>query len=395
MRCCAVSGWFARGRCVGAAVLTAAALTGPAAWADDRATALSALSDLNHAFWLGTPADGHLQVDLHMPGKEVGAWEQAQAVAAYAGALTYLGDSESGQRIAAEWQWVKHRAATPADLTKCGPGARFNFESDDTGWDIGLYLAAYDIAHDPAALQAAIGSLDCAWTQWWDETFGGGYWYDEHRAHKTMYQAVLNLGNEQVYRITKDHRFLDRAVRGTQWVDQKLRRDDGLYWQWMNKDGNTPVPGIKYVIRPTQSVTMIVGNMTQAMVEMRLAADTDDAGYRTRALDTARGILAHEVDAAGVLINDQDGYVDGWAMVPFAAEVVRQLPADQRAQWQSVLSTSARSILSQDRYDGATFGADWSGPRNQGAWIVSGKAVPWRISVSGGAVDVIVAAAVH
>lgn len=354
----------------------------------------AALADLTRAFWVGGPADGHLRMDAHADGREIGAWEQAQAVAAYYGAWKYLGDRAAGQKVAAEWFWIKRRAPTSADLATCAAGARFNFASDDTGWDVGMYLQAYDVTHDLAALTAAKASLDCAWRTWWDTALGGGYWYNSEHTAKTIYQAVLALDCEWVFRLTRAKEYQDRAIATENWTTARLGRSDGLYWKSIDSEGRVPAERVRYLINPTQSVTMIVGNMAQAVVQMWLSQDTGQAIYAQRATATAAGIRTYETDKAGVLINDQDGYTDGWAMVPFAHEVVAKLALAERDSWTATLRTSAAAVWQFDRHADGTFGSDWGGPLEGGPWARKGDVPPSKISVSGGAANVIVAGAI-
>jgi hypothetical protein len=367
----------------------------PAAPESPAARARAALADLTAAFWIGTPTAGHLRMDAKEDKQEVGVWEQAQMISAYYGAWKYLGDAQAGQIVAAEWAWVQHRASTPADLAACGPGVKFNFGSDDTGWDVGFFLQAYDVTHDPTTLTAAAGALDCAWRTWWDGTLGGGYWYNNQHADKTMYQAVLTLDCEWLFRLTHEARFQQRAIASEQWTVSGLGRDDGLYWKGVHKDGK--VPEGRYQIEPGRSVTMIQGNMAQAVAEMWLYQDTGKPMYLQRARQTASAILQYEVDRAGVLMPDQDAFVAGWAMVPFAHEVVRQLPPQQRASWAKTFQTSAAAIWQLDRRGDGTFGPDWGGPPQGGAWTFRRNAPTpaSKVSVSGGPVNVIVAAAIQ
>ncbi len=347
------------------------------------------------AFWVGTPQKGHLLAYAHDDSKpdEVGAWTYTSAIMAYYWSWKYFADAESGQRVAAEWAWTRQRARDPAELAKCGPGAKFNFESDDTGWDVGFYLAAYDVTHDSVALTAAESSLDCAWRTWWDAT-SGGYWYTEKHGNKTMYQAVLTHDSEWAYRLTHKDIYRTRAVASEAWVAAHLRRGDGLYWKAVGADGSLPEQRIRYMINPGQSVTMIVGNMAQAIAEVWLYQDTHDPHYLARAQGTAAGIRRYEVDSSGVLIDDQDGFVNGWEMCPFAHDVVAVLSPPEKAAWGQALRTSALSVWQQDRRPDGSFGADWGGPPTGGAWEKHGQVVAAKITVSGGAVDVVVAGAI-
>ncbi len=332
-----------------------------------------------------------------LPDQGTGIWEHAQALMAFYWSCKYLGDCVSGQRVAAEWRWLKAQTPDPADFAVCGPGAKYNFESDDTGWDTGLYLAAYDVTGDPAALAAAEQSLDHAWQLWWDTALGGGYWYDMKRSDKTSYQAVLTLDNEWVWRLTGIPRFHERAIASERWAVEKLRRDDGLYWNGMRRGGKLPEERIRYLIKPSQSVTMIVGNMAQAVVEVWLYEDTRDLSYLARARGTALGIRTYEVNHDGALINDQDGYTDGWAMAPFAREVTPRLSPADRAAWAATLRASALAVRNRDRQPNGTYGADWDGPLRGGPWEskkTEPVTQPSQVSVSGGAVNVILSDAV-
>ena len=360
-----------------------------------RSLARAALADLSKEFWVGTSASGHLRLDAHEERPDHGGWEQAQASMAYYWAWKCLGDRQAGQRVAAEWTWTKQHAADLNALCLCGHGATLNFESDDTGWNTGFYLAAYEVTGDPIALQAAEGSLDCAWLTWWD-TSNGGYWYNTKHSSKAMYQAVLTLDNEWTYRLTHSATYHQRAIQGERWVVEHLRREDGLYWKGMDQTGRVPEERLRYMINPSQSVTMIVGNMAQAVAEVWLFEDTHEAVYLQQAQTTADAIRRYEVDKGGVLINDQDCYTDGYAMEAFAHEVLPKLSAADRAAWRDTFWKSATTIWRVDHFEDGTFGADWGGPPKGICWTrkTDPPAPSSKVSISGGAVDVIVAAAV-
>jgi len=360
-----------------------------------RSLARVSLADLSKDFWVGPSCSGHLRLDAHEERPDHGGWEQAQAVMAYYWAWKCLGDAQAGQKVAAQWAWTRQCAPNLDALSVCGRGATLNYESDDTGWNVGLYLAAYEVTHDPVALQAARSSLDHAWHTWWDPV-SGGYWYNTKHSSKAMYQAVLTLDNEWIYRLTHSAICHQRAIQGERWMVEHLRREDGLYWKGMDQVGRVPEERLRYMINPSQSVTMIVGNMAQAVAEVWLFEDTHEAVYLQQAQATADAIRRYEVDKGGVLINDQDCYTDGYAMEAFAHEVLPKLSIADRAAWRETFWKSATTIWQVDHFEDGTFGADWGGPPIGICWTrkTDPPAPSSKVSISGGAVDVIVAAAV-
>ncbi|HEY0272109.1 MAG TPA: glycoside hydrolase family 76 protein [Chitinophaga sp.] len=116
-----------------------------------------------------------------------------------------------------------------------GGGARFY---DDNQW-IGIaMLNAYPRGHEPAALKAGETVYKFMMTGY-DTTLGGGlYWEEDKKTSKnTCSNGPGILVALQLYQITKHRPYLDTALLLYNWVNEKLRSPEGLYYDNIRLDG--------------------------------------------------------------------------------------------------------------------------------------------------------------
>jgi len=377
----------------------------------------TAMNDLLANFWVGTPSGGHINYSCGLKGGCM--WEGAQAANVLYSWWKITGSADAATRIAAHWRWMKSEHPNAADFTTCGGPSRENYASDDTGWDIAYFLQAYDVTHDQAALSDAKGALECARGRWWDQTFGGGYWYDDHKTGKGAYQTILILDELTYYQFTGDAAYLKLAKDDEAWMVSHLLIGPnqstvspagvGLYFTAYTATGCKGAPGpagCPYhmnVSNIAQDQTMLVANMAMSVVDSRLFHITNDPAYQARMLSTAAGIRRTETNAANaahgalngmnVFTDDQDANVNAFEAAAYLLEVVPHLPPGGGYADGAVFKATAEAIMANDRLPNGFYGGDWQGPVN-GVWTNnSNHSEPQHIVITSNAINMVVVSA--
>ena len=374
----------------------------PVAGAQDqhyRAQARAATRDLLQHFWVNKAGGGHIVNTWHgyatgpsqapLPDARGALWERATCYLALDSFYRLTADPNIKQKLSADWQWTK--AAYPADkLEACGADSGTNWAQDDAGWSALMYLAAYRDTADPAALGRARGLVNHAFKRWEDEKLGD-LWYDDKRAIKSLYQVSLVLASLELYQLTGERSFYDHAFACYSWMEQHLRRDDGLYWCDYNEAG--PVGRDRpNDIKEAGSVTYLGGDMGMAVAHARLYRITGQEVYRARAERTAEAILQRLTGPDGVYLDDRDAATEGIFAGDWAREVLT-LPGVAAAH-RLALQHTADSIYAHARTPDGYYGGSWAGPATGAASVWWSKGVkPQQLMTSANAVSVIVAAA--
>ena len=318
-------------------------------------------------------------------------WEQAQAFHVLYTWRVFTNDADAHKHLLENWNWLRH-AHPPQDWATCGNGTHANYASDDTAWDAGLAVEAYNIAHDPAALEFAKLAIRCAHRRWADGPPGTGLWYSDAHTHKSLYQAALALDSLAVFQLSGDKIFLQYALGSYTWMSRTLGRPDGLYWCDIGPDGP------KGKERPNDihlagSVTFLGGDMAMGILEAKLFALTDDPTYKDAAIRGAEAILTKLVDRNGILIDDRDAWVNGYFVPDWVSLVIPLLPNPAPAR--QVILRTALAIAQHDRTPDGFYGGDWAGPADPAIskWGKGGRgSLPTQVMTSANAVDVIIAA---
>ena len=374
-----------------------------------RANAKKALDDLSANFWIGTPTGGHF---------DASSWGGAQAADAFYAWWKITGSTDAANRVAAHWRWLMGKFPA-SDLIACGAHSAQNYAQDDTAWDVGFMLQAYEVTRDPEALRIAKATLDFARGRWWDTTFGGGYWYDDSKSGKSAYQPILILDEETYYEESGDKAYLKRAMDDEAWVASHLLitpafnsvspAGDGLYFDGYSATGYKGGPGpdgSPYHMKVTnlaQSNTMLVANMAMAVLDWRLYKITGNQVYKSRMLATAAGIRRTETNAGNpapgalsgveVFTDDQDANVNGYEAIRYVLEVLPHLPEDGTYADGTVFKKTAAAIMANDRLPSGLYGGDWQGPVD-GVWTNNhNHSIPQGIVVTANAINMVVAAA--
>jgi predicted alpha-1,6-mannanase (GH76 family) len=280
------------------------------AMAGDNAASLAhrGVDDLLQHFWTGDETTGHIVNTWHgypdkLPDPRGVLWERAMVFFALENAGHAFRDPSYAQHLRADWRHTVS-AFTAEQLESCGLRSR-NPASDDAGWSALMYLAAYRVTGDRAALDRARGLISHSFDRWLDDQLGGGLWYSDKRASKSLYQTALVLAALNVWQITGEPAFHDRALSCYDWMEAHLLRPDGLYWCGYGRDG--PVGANRPdSIHEGGSVVFLGGNMAMAVLHARLHRITGEDKFRLRALRTADALAAHLTTSKGIYLNDRD-----------------------------------------------------------------------------------------
>jgi hypothetical protein len=367
-----------------------------------------AYSDLVGRFWRGAaglqspyPAAGFI-VNTPGPGETVLTlgqsiqrclgcqWSFHHVANAYYADWKATGSADAKNRVGTWWYWIKNQYVATG-LTVCGNVTNTAATaSDDATWTAGFYLQAYEATNDGAALTAAKGMLDCVWNRWSDggaagctgtgAAVGTGIWYSDACTSKSSYQNVFALDNYRYYQLAADATYRTRALSLDTWLAANLQRqgqtvqgqvypNDGLYWVTMNSNGTIAGINTPTQIQPGSSVTLMAGDMAEAVLDARLYADTGTNSYLTRLQLTSQGMHTYYRDGNGVIVAMRDARVDGWAAYLYANEIINAglLPVGGLSTVDYRLTASA--VNSNARAADMSYAGCWDGPSSNSSCL--------------------------
>ncbi len=235
---------------------------------------------------------------------------------------------------------------------------------DDEGWWALAWIDAYDLTHKPEYLVTA-ASIFTDMTGLWDNTCGGGIWWDKTRTYKN---AIAN----ELFLSVAAH-LTNRASNGAQraeylgWAQKE--------WSWFANSGminaqNLVNDGLDQTTcknngRTTWSYNqgVVLGGLTE------LSAATHNPTLTGTAKSIADATLAHLADSNGVL-HDTCEPSCGADGVQFKGIFLRNLMALQEAvhdpRYKVFADTNAESIWKTSQGPKYQFGQVWSGPFDAG-----------------------------
>jgi predicted alpha-1,6-mannanase (GH76 family) len=242
-----------------------------------------------------------------------------------------------------------------------------SFYDDNAWWGL-AWVAAYDLTGDQRYLDAA-RTIFASMLAGWDDTCGGGVWWNTERTYKNAItnELFFTLAARLHLRCSAEGAgYLDWALRGWQWFDTRgLIGATGLV-----NDGLTSECANNGGITWTYNQGVVLGGLA-ALYEI-----TGDDGYLSRGeaiADAALRLLTTGRSAAspGVLVEpreratsrkDRDGAL-------FKGIFMRNLYDFSRARfrpaYQQFICANARSIWANNRNRKNQFGLHWAGPFDQ------------------------------
>lgn len=280
-----------------------------------------------------------------------------------ANALTVLIDYA---RLSGSHQFDPVIANTYSTAQKQHPGFLNKFY-DDEGWWALAWVDAYDLTGNRQYLsgaEAIFGDM----TTGWDETCGGGIWWNKDRHYKNaitnelFFSVAAHLANRDSSRASE---YLNWANKEWQWfahsgiINAQSLINDGLkLGTGQGTDTSCQNNGGK-VWSYNQGV--VLGGLTE------LARANPDPTLRDTADRVAEAAMHSLSDANGVLHDPCEPYCGGDG-VQFKGIFIRNVIAldrvNPRAEFRSFVNANANSIWLHAQGSRHQFGQVWSGPFN-------------------------------
>jgi predicted alpha-1,6-mannanase (GH76 family) len=316
---------------------------------------------------LGVEALQHWYVERTGLYRTTGWWNSANAITAVTdymratGEKTYVGVLEN--------TFAKAQVTVPIAIPKdqqtvdgkemTGFPGFLNKYYDDEGWWALAWIDAYDLTHERLYLAMAQSIFDDM-ASGWDETCGGGIWWNKDRKYKN---AIAN----ELFLSVAAH--LANQVKDAQYGEWTAKE-----WAWfkgsgMINDENLINDGLR-IDAATGACTnngKTVWTYNQGVVLGGLA-EWSKAGH-AEAIEEAKRIadaaLAHLTEKDGVL-HDPCEPKCGADGIQFKGIFMRNLRAlDEvapEARYRKAFAVNAEAIWTKDRTPENTFGTVWSGP---------------------------------
>jgi len=268
-------------------------------------------------------------------------------------------------------------------------GHHFNTALDDCAWNVMMFMMFYELTDDAWYITIAKGLINSSIERWTDPSDGALY-YADNKNIKSLYAAGMVLSMIDIYDLTGEQEWLDKAKFHYGWMVSILGRTDGLYWT--DADDAGPLgkddPGR---INEASSVSFLAGNQAMCLIEKRLYDIEKDESYLTRIKKTSLAICTI-YNRNGIYLNDRDAWTNGVFMSDFA----KMIGADPDLGYTNadLLLATARSIVAKDVTSDGHYGGSWQGPTGTGSKWTDGGSLPQQVMTSGTTVHVLVAAAI-
>ena len=281
-----------------------------------------------------------------------GWWNSANALTAVIGYTKWTGDPshagviETTFRAARRW----HRGFA-------------NRYYDDNAWWALAWVAAYDLTRDRRYLEAARSIFDRN-TAGWDDTCGGGLWWNEDRKYKNAItnELFLTLAARLHQRVpgAGDH-YRSWALREWEWlrasgmIGTSGLVNDGLTAACANNGGTTWTYNQGVILGGLAALHEISGDRGY-LEQGESIADATLARLASPAADVP-GILAEPSEATAAPKGDHTQFKG--IFVRYLCDFCRPSP---RPAYRSFILANARSIWDNARNADNQFGFRWGGP---------------------------------
>jgi predicted alpha-1,6-mannanase (GH76 family) len=232
---------------------------------------------------------------------------------------------------------------------------------DDEGWWALAWLDAYDWSHDARYLDMA-GKIFADMQQGWDDTCGGGIWWNKDRKYKNAIANELFLS--VAARMAADAPDAKAKAAALDWAQREWRWFDAsgmINAQGLVNDGLTPACKNNTRNTWTYNQGVILGGLTA------LSAATKDHALLNRAQSVATAAISQLTDAQGIL-HDRCEPKCGADGVQFKGIFARNLgdlnAAAPAPRYRTFLLANAESICRIQSTD-HRFGVVWSQPSEE------------------------------
>jgi predicted alpha-1,6-mannanase (GH76 family) len=277
--------------------------------------------------------------------RTTGWWNSANALMAL---IRYI--QRTGNR---SYAWVVDNTFRAAQRET--PGFINTFFDDNAWWAL-AWVAAYDLTADPRYLAAA-QAIFAHNLVGWDDTCGGGLWWNEDRRYKNAItnELFLVLAAQLHQRTPGDQEYLGWALRE---------------WAWLRASGMIGAAGL---VNDGLANCVNNGGLTwtynQGVILGGLAAlhkVTGDHGYLREGEAIANAALSELAVRGGILAEPSEPTGCDGDQTQFKGIFMRYLHQFSRAcgrpEYGAFIAANADSVWDNARSEAGQFGLRWAGP---------------------------------
>ena len=235
---------------------------------------------------------------------------------------------------------------------------------DDNGWWGLAWVAAYDLTGDIRYLDAA-RTIFANLLTGWDDTCGGGVWWNTKRSYKNAItnELFLTLAARLHQRCGGTGDYLEWARREWDWFSARGLIgpaglvNDGLDDACQNNHGQTWTYNQGVVLGGLAALYEITGDASY-LRQGEAIADATLGSLTTPSPDATYGILL-EPGEHNAARTDRDGPQFKGIFVRHLYDFYLQ---SRRPAYAEFICDNARSVWANDRNDSNQFGLHWAGP---------------------------------
>lgn len=239
--------------------------------------------------------------------------------------------------------------------------------NDDDLWAVIAHVNAWEIGRDPELLAWAAANYARIVAEHWDDTCGGGLWWDRKHTYKNaITNELLLYASTRLYRATGQSAYRDWALRSWAWfAGSGMIAPDGLVNDGLVNDGQKGQCRNNGAPRYTYNQGVLLGGLIE------LGAITGEATYRaaavrtalaaTRTLVTPDGLLTEPSDALGA-----DGPMFKGVFAHHLGHLIEALPAGpERAELAGWAQRNAAAVWRLSAEGTAPIDGLWQGGSGQ------------------------------
>jgi len=282
-----------------------------------------------------------------------GWWNAANALTAVIGYTKLTGDT-SHQNIIA----TTYTAAQQQHAQCCN-----NFY-DDNGWWGLAWVAAYDLTHDQSYLELAQNIFTYN-SNGWDDTCGGGVWWNEDKTYKNAIpnELFLTLAAQLHQRTPGDQNYLTWAQRASDWfsscglINRGHLVNDGLTSGCANNGQTTWTYNQGVILGGLAALYQISGDGAY-LVEGQAIADATLATLVSPPSASHPGILVEPCELGAPGCDGDQAQFKGIFM-RYLADFWQ---VTSQSSYQDFIVSNATSLWNNNRNASNQFGLRWTGP---------------------------------
>ena len=352
--------------------------------------AVIGVNNLIKNFWVTDegirPTWGGINIPADISDKRGQLWERAMMIFPMYHLYQLNNNSELHSKLLFEADRLKSKYEESI-LTQAGH--HFNTALDECAWNAMMYMMFYELTGNTWYINISKNLINSAINRWTDRN-DGSLFYSDKKDIKSLYTAGMVLAMLDIYDVTGEQEWLDKAKFHYGWMISLLERSDGLYWT--DATASAPLGGdTPDRIREAGSVSFLAGNQAMCVITKRLYDIEKDEKYLARIKKTSLAISIM-YNRNGIYLNDRDAWTNGVFMSNFAKMIAGRPDLDFGNG--DLLLATARSIVAKDITEDGYYGGSWQGPAGKGSIWTDKGSVPQQIMTSGTTVHVLVAAAI-